>query len=69
MKVECAMRNEQINGLATNHNLVPLFEQEQMQALDANEMKSSFKINLRDVLWWMSIKNACKPKVSVTVRL
>jgi hypothetical protein len=50
MKVECAMRNEQINGLATNHNLVPLFEQEQMQALDANEMKSSFKINLRDVL-------------------
>jgi len=33
-----------------------------MQALDAKEMESSFKIDLRDVSWWMSIKDACKPK-------
>jgi hypothetical protein len=29
-----------------------------MWALDAKEMESSSKINLRDVLWWKSIKNA-----------
>jgi hypothetical protein len=43
------MKNEWINGLATNHNLTPLPEQEQMWALNAKEMESSSKINLRDV--------------------
>jgi hypothetical protein len=28
-----------------------------MQALDVEEMESSSKIDLRDVLWWKSIKN------------
>jgi hypothetical protein len=32
-----------------------------MWVLDVEEMKSSSKIDLRDVLWWMSIKDACKP--------
>jgi len=56
------MWNKQIYGLTTNHNPAPLLEQEWMQALDAKEMESSFKIDLRDVSWWMSIKDACKPK-------
>jgi hypothetical protein len=29
-----------------------------MQALDVEEMESSFKIALKNVLWWMSIKDA-----------
>jgi hypothetical protein len=29
-----------------------------MQVLDVKEMESSPKIDLRDVSWWMSIKNA-----------
>jgi hypothetical protein len=29
-----------------------------MQILDAKEMESSSKIDLKDVSWWMSIKNA-----------
>jgi len=40
-----------------------------MWALDSEEMESSSKIDLRDVLWWMSIKNACKPRASLIVRL
>jgi hypothetical protein len=44
--------------LTTNHSHAPLSEQEQMRALDAKEMESSSKINLRDVLWWKSIKDA-----------
>jgi hypothetical protein len=56
------MWNELMDGLTTNHNLTPLFEQEWMQALNAKEMESSSKIDLRDVLWWKSIKNACRPK-------
>jgi len=39
-----------------------------MWALDSEEMESSSKIDLRDVLWWMSIKNACKPRASLIVR-
>jgi len=31
-------------------------------------MKSFSKINLRDVSWWMSIKDACKPKAPIIVR-
>jgi hypothetical protein len=40
-----------------------------MWALDVNEMESSFKIDLRDVLWWMSIKDVCKPRAPVIARL
>jgi hypothetical protein len=40
-----------------------------MQALDAEETESSSKIDLRDVLWWKSIKDAYKPKALVTARL
>jgi hypothetical protein len=40
-----------------------------MQVLDAEEMESSSKIYLRDVLRWMSIKDACKPKTSITTKL
>jgi hypothetical protein len=69
MKVECAMQNKWINGLTTNHNSTPLFEQKQMWVLDAKEMESSFKIDLRDVLWWMSIKDACRPGALIIVRL
>jgi hypothetical protein len=36
-----------------------------MWALDVEEMESSSKIN---VLWWMSIKDAYRPRVSVIAR-
>jgi hypothetical protein len=39
-----------------------------MQALDVEGMKSSSKIDLRDVSWWMSIKDACKLGVPVIAR-
>jgi hypothetical protein len=32
-------------------------------------MKSSSKINLRDVLWWMSIRDAYRLEVPITTRL
>jgi hypothetical protein len=32
-----------------------------MGTLDAKEMESFSKIDLKDALWWMSIKEACKP--------
>jgi hypothetical protein len=54
------MQNKRIDGLTTNHSPTPLPKQERMQALDVKEMESSSKINLRDVLWWMSIKDAYK---------
>jgi hypothetical protein len=68
------MRNKRIDGLTTdglttNHSPTPLPKQERMQALDVKEMESSSKINLRDVLWWMSIKNAYKLGALVLVRL
>jgi hypothetical protein len=68
VNVECVMWNERINDLATNHSPTPLPEQEQMRALDAEEIKSSSKINLKDVLWWMSIKDACRLGVLITAR-
>jgi hypothetical protein len=40
-----------------------------MQALDVEEMKSSSKINLRDVSWWKSIKDAYRSKVLKITRL
>jgi hypothetical protein len=44
------MQNEWINGLTINHSLAPLPKQERMRALDAEEMKSSSKIDLKNVL-------------------
>jgi hypothetical protein len=60
MKIKCVMQNEQIDGLAINHSPAPLFEQKWMLTLDVEEMESCSKINLKDVLWWMSIKDAYK---------
>jgi hypothetical protein len=31
-----------------------------MRVLEVEEMESSSKIDLKDVLWWMSIKDACR---------
>jgi hypothetical protein len=58
VQVGCVMRNKWIDGLITTHSLAPLFKQKQMWVLDAKEMESSSKIDLRDVSWWMSIKDA-----------
>jgi hypothetical protein len=40
-----------------------------MWALDAKEIKSSSKIDLRDVLWWISIKDAYRLGALIIVRL
>jgi hypothetical protein len=69
VKVECAMENEQIDDLTTNHNPAPLPEQEWMQALDVKKMESPLKIDLRDVSWCMSIKDACRLGVLIMTRL
>jgi hypothetical protein len=37
--------------------------------LDVEEMETSSKIELRDVSWWKSIKDAYKPRVLVIVKL
>jgi hypothetical protein len=63
------MWNKQIDGLIFNHSSTPLFEQKQMWTLKAKEIKSSSKIDLKDMLWWMSIKDACKLWTLVTVKL
>jgi hypothetical protein len=39
-----------------------------MRVLDAKEMESSSKIDLRDVSWWKPIKDAYRPKVLVIAR-
>jgi hypothetical protein len=49
MKIKCVMQNEYINGLAINHNPIPLPKQKRMQVLDAKKIESSFKIDLKDV--------------------
>jgi len=63
------MRNEWIDGLIINHSLAPLLEQEQIRALDVEKMELSSKINLRDMLWWMSIKKTYRPRVPLIVKL
>jgi hypothetical protein len=63
------MRNKQIDGLTTNHSPTPLPEQEQMRALDVKEMESSSKIDLRDVLCWMSIKATYKLITPINAKL
>jgi hypothetical protein len=40
-----------------------------MQVLFVEEMESSSNIDLKDVSWWMSIKDAYRPKVPITVKL
>jgi hypothetical protein len=40
-----------------------------MWALDVEEMKSSSKIDLSDVSWWMSIRDACRFGAPVTAKL
>jgi hypothetical protein len=40
-----------------------------MRALDVEEMESSSKINLRDVSWWMSIRDVCRSRAQVTIKL
>jgi hypothetical protein len=40
-----------------------------MWALDDDEMESSSKIELRDVSWWMSIKDAYRPRVLIIAKL
>jgi hypothetical protein len=40
-----------------------------MGALNAKEMESSSKIDLRDVSWWKSIKDAYKHGVSVIAKV
>jgi hypothetical protein len=40
-----------------------------MQALDVKKMESFSKINLKDVLWWMSIKDAYKLGALVFAKL
>jgi hypothetical protein len=63
------MRNEQIDGSIINHSPTPLRKKEQMWALEAKEMESSSKIDLKDVSWWMSIKHVYKPRMQVIVKL
>jgi hypothetical protein len=59
------VRNEQIDGLIINHSLAPLPKQERMRNLYAKEMESFSKIDLKDVSWWMYIKETCIPKALV----
>jgi hypothetical protein len=40
-----------------------------MRTLDVEEMKSSSKIDLRDMSWWISIKEACKHGALVIAKL
>jgi len=40
-----------------------------MRALDAKEMESSSKTSLKDVLWWMSIKDAYDHGALVTTKI
>jgi len=63
------MQNKQINGLTTNHSPTPLFEQKWMWALDVEETEPPSKINLGDVSWWMSIKDAYRHGVLIITRL
>jgi hypothetical protein len=50
VKVKCVMWNEQICGLTTNYSPTPLLKEKQMRVLNAKEMKSFSKIDLKDVL-------------------
>jgi hypothetical protein len=67
MKIKCNV--EQTNRWPNDQPYPhPLFEQKWMQTLKAKKMKSS-TIDLNDVLWWMSIEDAYKPKALVITKL
>jgi hypothetical protein len=40
-----------------------------MRVLDVEDKEASSKINLKDVSWWMSLKEVCKLRVLVTIGL
>jgi hypothetical protein len=40
-----------------------------MWVLDVEEMESSSKIDLKDVLWWMSIKDVYRLRLPVIAKL
>jgi hypothetical protein len=40
-----------------------------MWVLDVKKVESSSKIDLRDMSWWMSIRNAYKHGAPITIRL
>ncbi len=40
-----------------------------MRALDAEKMESSSKIDLKDVSWFISMKDAYRPGVLITAKL
>jgi hypothetical protein len=40
-----------------------------MWTFDVEEMESSSKIDLKDVSWWMSIKDACRLGALIIVKL
>jgi hypothetical protein len=46
-----------------------LFKQERLQILNVKKIKSSSKINLNDVSWWMFIKKARRLKIPIIVKL
>lgn len=50
MKIECACEMNKIDGLAINYSLGLLLEQEQMRTLTVEGMKSSFTMDLKNVL-------------------
>ncbi len=69
VKLKCAMKNKQIDDFTINHSPIPLPKQEQIQVLNVEEMESFSKIYLKDVLWWMSIKNTWKLWASIIAKL
>jgi hypothetical protein len=68
VKVKCAMWNKRIDGLTSNHSFAPLLEQEWMRVLDVEKMESPSNINLKHVSWWMSIRDAYKPRALINIR-
>jgi hypothetical protein len=40
-----------------------------MQALDVEEMESFYKIDLKNVSWWMSIKDVCRLGTSLITKI
>ncbi len=53
----------------TNHSPTHLPEQEWMRVLEVEEMELFSKIDLRDVSWWMSIKDTYRLRVPVIATL
>jgi hypothetical protein len=61
---------EQMDRWTNNqHSLASLPEQEQMWVLHDEENGIIFQNTFKRGVWWMSIKNVCKPKVLITAKL